>query len=159
MAGCRLPALLVRKQPAGSTSVLDVDQTTRAAFLSGTDVRTQTLSQRIAEVMANEQLGSRLFGWLGTSSVLLGMIGTYGLAALLVFSRKHELAVRAALGAALRSPSVAVRGACGRDGYWQGRQSALRFTSKWAVAHGSGSGSRSRRHQGFELCLCERSWF
>lgn len=99
--GSSLPAILVKKQPAGSTSVLDVDQTTRAAFLSGTDVRTQTLSQRVGEVMANEQLGSRLFGWLGTASVLLGMIGTYGLAALLVFSRKHELAVWAALGATL----------------------------------------------------------
>lgn len=99
--GSLLPAILVRKQPAGSTSVLDVDQTTRAAFLSGTDVRTQTLSQRLGEVMANEQLGARVFGWLGTVSSLIGMIGTYGLAALLVFSRKHELAVRAALGATL----------------------------------------------------------
>lgn len=36
-----------------------------------------------------------------SASVLLGMIGTYGLPALLVLSRKHELAVRAALGATL----------------------------------------------------------
>lgn len=99
--GVSLPAILVKKQRADRVSVVDVDKTIRGAFLVGSDVRTQTFSQQLGKVMANERLGVRLFGWLGTASSLMGMIGTYGLATLLVFSRKHEFAVRAALGATL----------------------------------------------------------
>jgi hypothetical protein len=151
--GSLLPAILVKKRPAGSTSVLDVDQTTRAAFWSGTDVLTRSLSQCIGEVTANEQLGARLFGWLGTASSLLGMIGTYGLAALLVFSRRHELAVRAALGATFARLRSAVRWACGRD--CLGRYGSRSHDHSWAVAHGSGIGSRTWGDQRLELHFCD----
>jgi putative ABC transport system permease protein len=97
--GASLPAILVRKAAISNSAPTDVLRVVQSAFLSGSDVRARTLSQSIAEATANEQLGARLFAWSGTASSLLGMVGTYLLAVLLVMSRRREFAVRVAVGA------------------------------------------------------------
>ncbi len=99
--GSRLPSILVRRT-AAMPSIQELDQHLRAAFLAGSEVRTRPFAQRLTEVLANEQLGMRLFGWLGIVATVLGTIGIYGLAALHTLGRRREMAIRAALGATRR---------------------------------------------------------
>ncbi len=73
-------------------------------------VRVRPLSELLAPQLVPWRTGSFIFSLLGVLGLVLAAIGLYGVVALLVVQRTHELGVRLALGAATRDVLMLVVG-------------------------------------------------
>jgi len=67
-----------------------------------------TAEQEIARQMTRERMGATLFSWFSAIALALCLIGVWGLVAYTIARRRHDIAVRLALGAQARRLVVLV---------------------------------------------------
>jgi putative ABC transport system permease protein len=98
------PPLAMR--PAATAAIAEVDRGIRVEYA--------TLSDLVAGSLSRERLLATLVGFFGGLSLLLSMIGLYGLMSYMVTRRTNEIGVRIALGAPRRRVLAMILGEAGR---------------------------------------------
>lgn len=92
-------ALVIRTAGDAAPAVPAVTAVLRERFSGAPVMRVATGRQLLADEMAQERMGARLFTWYAATAAMLGLAGIYGLLLFIVSESRRELGIRAALGA------------------------------------------------------------
>ncbi len=90
LIGSSLPAVRVREIVNDAISATDptVPLITNMSF-----------SEKLSEMAAPQRLGMRVLAWCGLLAIVLAAIGVFSVTTLMSFQRRHEMAIRVAVGA------------------------------------------------------------
>lgn len=94
--------LVIRTSDKAEAAVPAVTSLLREMFPGAPILTVDTARRLLADEMAQERMGARLFMWYAVTAVILGLAGVYGMLLFMVAESRRELGIRAALGASVR---------------------------------------------------------